>query len=147
MKKCKICGKEFEPRIKTQVCCSPECSNKNKDNIRKKHKNQEQNVCPNCGKTFWGHYGKRYCSKQCKMEYHNSRRPKVPPKEEEPTVANTCPKGCQYRSKTTPPTCDYILITGKPRGGDVTTCTVCKIGPKKRVDWQLPGSVFPGRLN
>ena len=41
---CIVCGKEFEPRVNNQKCCSPECSDVQKVKRAKasyeKHKNQ-----------------------------------------------------------------------------------------------------------
>ena len=41
IKKCKICGKEFEARAKAK-CCSPECSKINQRNLNRKYKQSEK---------------------------------------------------------------------------------------------------------
>ena len=130
-KKCVICGKSFVPKNKNQICCSPECSAENKK--RKKRKYPDGKRCRICGKSFSG--SKLYCSNKC-TQIANYRIRQLRMFGETPTVANMCPKDCTYMSKHGIESCNYILITGTPRGGDVTTCNVYLPGRKKNRGWK-----------
>lgn len=84
--------------------------------------------CVVCEKEFEAYGNACYCSKECarkhKSEYmkhymriHRRNNP-MPKKSNEPT-AKLCPEDCKYISRlhgNTLPVCDYILITGVPRG-------------------------------
>ena len=73
---CVVCGREFVPKRKTQVCCSPVCQGKrqvelnrirNVERYRKRHgKSMEPRTCIHCGKAFTPeHASQRLCSYAC----------------------------------------------------------------------------------
>lgn len=68
---------------------------------------------------------------------------------EEPTVANLCPKDCVYIGRISgTPCCDYILITGKPRGCEVKGCERYENGKGTKRRWgamPIPGLKKNGR--
>lgn len=57
MKKCVICGKEFKPKIKTQVTCGAECREENArrqardyyERHSSQHMKEEKRICVECG--------------------------------------------------------------------------------------------------
>ncbi len=55
-KKCKICGKEFQPRLSTSKYCSKDCLF---ESMRKPKK------CTNCGKEFFPKGARKTCSIEC----------------------------------------------------------------------------------
>lgn len=89
LKKCSICGKEFEPNRSDQIICSVECRKAyhldytkewqkkhpekkkkyDKEQYRKKHlkelANRKPVTCPICGKEFIPQRKRIYCSKEC----------------------------------------------------------------------------------
>lgn len=77
---CVHCGKEFETAKLHQKYCSQECA---VDSIIEKSETKyKEKVCPVCGKTFTGHFTRKYCSDECIKEkkrkyeyekYHNSK--------------------------------------------------------------------------
>lgn len=48
-------------------------------------------------------------------------------------------RGCAYRAREG--MCDYILITGRPRGCDIKGCKKYVAGPKKKSKSEWVGSV------
>lgn len=61
---CKICGREFIPKMPRQRCCSPECSAKN----RHGHVQNPllDKACVVCGKHFESYQPRaKYCSRRC----------------------------------------------------------------------------------
>ena len=77
---CKICGKTFTPRRRSQLCCSAECSKENKLRLarirytaKKTKTPKTSRICIICGKTFTPRQ-RNYlcCSPECSKE--NKRR-------------------------------------------------------------------------
>lgn len=73
IKKCTICGIEFESRNGNEVC-SENCRLERKKiqdakgNLRRREgisNTPETKTCPVCGKDFDAYYNMVYCSKQC----------------------------------------------------------------------------------
>ena len=100
-KKCAVCGKEFKPHSSSQLTCSSECS--------RERRNEFMRV-----------YNAKYKKEKVK---ENATQSEVKPKRSrivELTTANSCPKDCKYQGWVgSIPCCDYILITGEPRGCEV----------------------------
>jgi predicted nucleic acid-binding Zn ribbon protein len=79
--KCKICGKEFEPRTKQGLYCSDECR-KYMDKVYAATKMAKEKakralvdrtrICPICDKPFTEKHGEVYCSDICRK--HAQRR-------------------------------------------------------------------------
>lgn len=66
LKKCKLCGNEFEPNHGKQIYCCRKCSDKAKHERYKIEKLKYKKVCPNCGLEFETINEKQiYCSKKC----------------------------------------------------------------------------------
>ena len=110
--------------------------------------------CEECGKEFVSWKGKRYCSEECKKlhrrkyntmkkaEYYRKNHPGK--NNGGATVANTCPKDCRFIGTLgSTPCCDYLFVTGKVRGGDVTECEVYEKGTPEERRWQ--GMPIPER--
>ena len=78
--RCVICGKEFEPCKRHNLCCSVECSDKLKNrrnNYRRKcirlygKKPKKMRKCPMCGKMFEARlHNQMTCSSKCKRRYY-----------------------------------------------------------------------------
>ena len=71
-KTCIICGKKFETIYSYKLTCSPKCYQANnrqkaKERALKKHEPPEIKTCPHCGKQFEVHYGRKYCSDECRI--------------------------------------------------------------------------------
>lgn len=74
MRKCVICGKEFMPKIRTNVCCSEECKKerekqKSKEwyRVNVKEKKPEKGICVVCGKKFaQKKVTQKCCSDECR---------------------------------------------------------------------------------
>lgn len=77
---CVICGKDFIPKSKTQLCCSSECARvKSAEHSRA---NRKYYNCQHCGKPFWkpDAFRKKYCSIECQNAERRSRsKPKEKP--------------------------------------------------------------------
>lgn len=80
IKKCPVCGVEFETNIKNKKYCSDECR-KQARNQRKREARLKEKKCKYCGKTFIGNDKTVYCSDDCAkkskqdydMNYHWNR--------------------------------------------------------------------------
>ena len=105
MNKCKICGKEFMPKSKRHVTCSPECSERNGylSTLEKKRRSiiKKEIECQYCGKIFVkeGYRNQtttKFCSRKCyyNFNYYKGKKP-VPSKEvkyAEPRLCDNCGK-------------------------------------------------------
>ena len=116
---CIICGNDFKPKKKTQVCCSIKCSQKRQvlaslrawrlHQIQSKELNKPRN-CSFCGNVYRSKYNQSqaiYCSKKCKQDAHTIRR--LPPRIERICILcksvfntgiahqKTCSKKCQQK--------------------------------------------------
>jgi len=73
-KTCPVCGKEFQPKKETQVCCSSNCAAKKKGMETRKYR-----TCRNCGASFWNSRASKYrliyCSESCKNEAYQKAHP------------------------------------------------------------------------
>lgn len=74
MKKCVICGKEFKPKIKTQVTCGAECREENArrqardyyERHSSQHMKEEKWICVECGGAFIPKTARQItCSSEC----------------------------------------------------------------------------------
>ena len=111
-------------------------------------------ICAQCGKEFTAdRRNKKYCSSECYRRHHCQEKSRAwaekHAKELEErkknaieTVKDCRHKDCAYRSKMSNKaieTCDYFLITNKPRGCKISECD--KYIPKtknrrsKRQNW------------
>lgn len=71
MRVCKRCGKPFESISGTKLYCSVECSiATDRERVKIKHKEQIEQSCECCGKTFLKtRYSKRiYCTDKCRRD-------------------------------------------------------------------------------
>lgn len=87
IKKCAVCGKEFETRFSWQVTCSPACRKKWRyANCRAyyyRHRDPlHERKCVRCGKTFQPVHGaQKYCSPECaKSQPKKPIKPVIEPK-------------------------------------------------------------------
>ena len=89
IKKCKACGKEFEPNKHNQIYCSKECKKEVHRNYSRQHyikKPKLKRTCRYCGKVFETKTNSRfYCSKECadkaqierQRKYYRDNREKI----------------------------------------------------------------------
>ena len=88
IKRCEICGSQFEPRIWNQKSCSKKCAGKRKRQVeaayydaKNKHRQKRKtrvergtiaantSKCVICGKSFNSEYhGQKYCSDKCRQD-------------------------------------------------------------------------------
>lgn len=91
--KCKLCGKEFEPKAKTNKFCSQVCSHKWMEihGHDTSPKDEPPRICSVCGKEYKVRQRtQRYCSEECqkiaKAEYlreYRKRKVDTKPKKKE----------------------------------------------------------------
>ena len=111
MKKCVICGKEFKPKLKTQITCSEECRQErvrqtSREYMRRKASTKQSPVyerrCEECGKLFTTTLkNKVACSYECQTERtrRKSREWHREHPKEEKAYTKTCPV-CGTKFKT-----------------------------------------------
>ena len=110
MKKCIICGKEFEPKSKRHMTCSNECSTKHGADLKtkKRHTKLEKHelICKYCGKPFIVESyrpltRRKYCSQKCRQnyEYYGGTKPVSKKK-----FGKAEPRKCDWCGKTFSPT-------------------------------------------
>lgn len=101
-------------------------------------------ICAQCGKEFTAdRRNKKYCSPDCYQKHHcqeksrawaEKRAKQIAKKETTIETVKECKhKNCAYRSKMSNKaieTCDYFLITNKPRGCKISECD--KFKPKEK---------------
>lgn len=63
IKRCAICGKEFEPKHGNIKFCSDECRKKAKEKYKNKH--LVTNICYSCGRKFKSRRKRKFCSDKC----------------------------------------------------------------------------------
>ena len=103
-KKCAVCGKEFKPHSSSQLTCSSECSRERRNEFMR---------------VYYAKYKKEKVKENATQSEGKPKRSRIV----ELTTANSCPKDCKYQGWVgSIPCCDYILITGEPRG--------CEVGKK-----------------
>lgn len=75
IKKCPVCGKEFETPYYLTKYCSDKCREEvNRQKRLKKRKGPELITCPTCGKSFWRRNSNhKYCSPECAREAQRIR--------------------------------------------------------------------------
>ena len=103
MKRCIICGKEFKPKLKTQITCSEECRQErvrqtSREYMRRKASTKQSPIyerrCEECGKLFTTTLkNKVACSYECQTERtrRKSREWHREHPKEEKTYTKTCP--------------------------------------------------------
>lgn len=95
IKKCIICGKEFEPMKASQKTCSKECRDKkNREyarNSNEQRKHLEVIKCIVCGKEFKQTHGsQKICSDECKKVYSKLRQHEFQIRHKKPLEAQKC---------------------------------------------------------
>lgn len=75
-RKCNPCGREFKPRTKLHVYCSPACA-KAAERSRRGGTEPIEMECEHCGKSFVATQRRRFCTKQCAGNLGG--RPKMTP--------------------------------------------------------------------
>ena len=101
MKKCVICGNDFEPKSKRHLTCSDECSFRHGQNLRRDRKRsrivRNEIECRYCGKRFlpegYRNLDKiKFCSKQCynNYNYYKGQKPA-----ERKKIAPAKPRNCE----------------------------------------------------
>lgn len=95
IKKCELCGKEFESKGYSKYC-SPECIYEGTWMKRRKV-NEIKKICPECGKEFVAHrVDKIYCSSKCVQRHYQSKHKKAK------MINKICPIcGKKFRTKNT----------------------------------------------
>ena len=73
---CIICGKEFQKRKSSQVCCSKRCYAKNWHNNNYKRKELKPKKCPCCNEQFTPKNTscQKYCNIKCRNKHSNRGR-------------------------------------------------------------------------
>jgi len=104
---CKNCGKAFTQAAKRvgqkYLYCSEKCRiaywrREDSRQLQEAHEAVAEKTCPNCGKEFRNTFGygyRKYCSDQCKRDYHNWQAPGARPREVDPTCPH-CGRQFQY---------------------------------------------------
>lgn len=86
-KKCVICGRSFEARSAKTLTCSFECQQEKKRRYAREFMKTHRYscTCAECGKTFKGNRGKKYCSEECRRKHPEGRKKRSEsPKEKKP---------------------------------------------------------------
>jgi predicted nucleic acid-binding Zn ribbon protein len=112
MNKCVICGKEFKPKLKTQITCSEECRQErvrqtSREYMRRRASTKQSPVyerrCEECGKLFTTPLkNKVTCSSKCQAERtkRKSREWHREHPKEEKAYTKTCPVcGTKFETK------------------------------------------------
>lgn len=101
---CKLCGKEFITRLKTQIYCSRKCA----DISRKK---KVLKKCPYCGEFFEGTERGKFCSRKCAYEFRSQ-------KHREKRICPICGKEFETTTKGKYKTCSQkcgVILSGLNR--------------------------------
>lgn len=83
LNECIQCESTFRTYTKGKQCCSPECSYDRriaKSIETEKHRNKDRRImiykydCPQCSKSGYSKYKRKYCSVKCKEKYYDVRK-------------------------------------------------------------------------